>query len=184
MRELQERVLTRPLHLVSRFFGFVTARPLGPTEQQWVHDHLRTPVLRSLFFSQPPQDQRHACDVATRAGGGPDRIEAALLHDVGKSDTRLGAIARSMATVWGAVGRSGPPSWAQYRDHGERGARRLEAAGASHITVAFTRHHPGPVPAGIEPADWDALSSADDGRTAVSPEYPGHGVDGNTMPSG
>ena len=162
MRELQERFLKHPSHLVRRFFGYLRARPLRPPEQQWVHDQLASADLRALFFAQPHQDQRHAFEVATRAGGGRARTEAALLHDVGKADVPLGAIGRSLATLWAATSLPGPEAWSVYAAHGERGAARLAAVEASHLAVSFARNHPGPPPAGVDAEDWRALEHADD----------------------
>lgn len=153
-------------HLVRRFFGFLSAEPLTPAEQQFVHDAL-VAELRRLFFAQSPQDQRHALDVAERAGcletdAGDPRLEAALLHDIGKSGLGMGALARSFATLWTAAGLSTRGRWTTYADHGTRGARILREAGASELAVAFAEHHPGPVPEGIRAEDWAALSSADE----------------------
>jgi hypothetical protein len=149
------------IHLVRRFVGFVVARPLSPVEQAEVHDALE-PDLRRLFFAQPVPDQRHALDVARRAGGGPERVEAALLHDVGKTGCGLGAVGRSLATLWSFSGLPIWGSWRTYLEHGEIGAQLLETAGASDLTVAFTRQHPGPVPGGVDIDDWRALTAADD----------------------
>ena len=162
MRELQERRLKHASHLARRFFGFLRARPLRPPEQQWVHDQLGSAELRALFFAQRHEDQRHAFEVAMRAGDVQDRIEAALLHDVGKADVSLGAVGRSCATLWALTGLKGPDSWSAYVEHGERGAARLQEAGAGQLTVAFARHHPGPPPPGVRSEDWHALERADD----------------------
>ena len=147
-------------HLVRRFFGFITARPLTPSEQLWVSDALGA-KLRRLFYEQQHQDQRHAVDVALRAGDGRLR-EAALLHDVGKSASGLGAFARSLATLWSLTGLPVWGRWRTYLRHGELGAAMLERAGAGDLAVAFARHHPGPVPAGVDGGAWRALEAADD----------------------
>lgn len=162
--------MTAPLadlpHLVRRFLGHVTARPLSPAEQLQVRSDLADDRLAHLFFLQDPADQRHAVDVAaafasTRPG---DRqgVQAALLHDVGKCHARLGAVARSMATVFGAVGLPMPARWRSYLAHGSLGADDLAAAGAGALAVAFARYHPGDAPAGIPPDVWADLLAADD----------------------
>lgn len=148
------------LHLVRRFFGFLTARPLTPTEQATVASEL-APSLARLFFAQRPEDQRHAFDVAATVRDRSDLVEAALLHDVGKSESGLGAIGRSLATAWSTARMPMPRTWRTYLDHGRIGADLLEAGGAGDLAVAFARHHPGPVPAGIDPADWHRLGAAD-----------------------
>ena len=148
-------------HLVRRFFGFLTAQPLTPREQSAVHDAL-DPALHRLFFAQSIPDQRHAVQVAERAEGGSDRVEAALLHDVGKTGSSLGAFGRSFATVAGALNLPARRRWLTYLHHGAIGADMLQRAGASNLSVAFARSHPGPVPDGIDPDDWHALAEADE----------------------
>lgn len=149
-------------HLVRRFFGFLRARPLTPSEQDSVSEALTAP-LASMFFRQRPEDQRHALDVASRVGDRSDLVEAALLHDVGKSATDLGVVGRSAATLWSVTGLGMPTRWRRYLDHGRLGAAMLEDAGAGPVAVAFTRHHPGPPPPEVDPDDWRTLSEADDG---------------------
>ncbi|MDJ0791202.1 MAG: hypothetical protein QNJ71_04840 [Acidimicrobiia bacterium] len=152
------------LHLATRFFGFISSTPLSPAEQQWVHDCLASDALRSLFFAQRSEDQRHAVAVARAAGGPPDRTEAALLHDVGKSSVGLGAVGRSFATVWNAMSMPVTGEFKAYLAHGELGASMIEDAGGSPLAVAFARHHPGQAPPGVDRNDWAALEAADEGR--------------------
>ncbi len=152
------------MHLVGRFFGHVTANPPGPEDQQFVHDHLNDPCA-ALFWAQSGADQDHAVRVARRVSGalGDDReaVEAALLHDVGKSGVPIGAISRSLATVLDAAGLPMTQRMRRYRDHGPRGAEMLADAGCGPLTVAFALHHPGPPPGGIDPVRWKTLSEAD-----------------------
>jgi hypothetical protein len=89
-------------------------------------------------------------------------MEAALLHDIGKTGSDLGAFGRSFATIAGALGLASKRSWITYLHHGAIGADMLERAGASNLAVKFARSHPGPVPQGIAPEDWQALAEADD----------------------
>jgi len=164
-------------HLVTRFFGVLRSRPLGPAAQDDVKSTL-TPQEAVLFWRQQSIDQRHAYDVArrvemvTRDG---DAKAAALLHDVGKSHSRLGPISRSLATVLDTLHIPLPESWAAYRAHGELGAKDLSAAGARPLAVAFA--------SGVASGDreiWDALVAADDGVIA---RKAGTGsAAGNTMP--
>jgi len=149
------------LHLVRRFFGFLTATPLAPTEQTTIHARLPS-RLALLFFSQRHEDQRHALDVCSRIGNDPALIQAALLHDVGKIDSNLGVIGRSLATMWAGTSLPIWGRWQTYNDHGRLGANILESHGADELAVAFTRHHPGAVPVGIDPVEWRRLSAADD----------------------
>ncbi|MFV9672080.1 MAG: HD domain-containing protein [Acidimicrobiia bacterium] len=151
-------------HLVGRFFGHIRAEPPGPDDQLFVHDHLED-ACADLFWSQNPADQRHAVDVARRVSAAlPDdsgAVEAALLHDIGKVDANIGAVARSIATVLDSVGMPMTTRMRSYRDHGRRGAVVLEEAGCSPLTVAFARYHPGPAPAGTDPVRWKVLIDAD-----------------------
>lgn len=149
------------LHLVRRFFGYLRATPLSPSEQLEIHDALN-PDLRPLFFAQVYQDQRHALEVARRVGMDSEGLEAALCHDVGKTASGLGAAQRSLATLWTYTGFPVWGSWRDYLEHGRIGATALESAGARPLTVAFTRSHPGPVPEGIDTLEWHALAEADD----------------------
>ena len=151
-------------HLARRFFGFVTAAPLSPREQAEA-DALLAPASAALFWAQPRQDQRHGVDVmhAVLRSRPGDRLaaETALLHDVGKRHSRLGAIGRSAATAAAAGGLPLPARWVEYLRHGELGASDLAAAGSDSFIVEFTRIHPGPPPAGVDVARWQAIASAD-----------------------
>ena len=147
-------------HLVRRFFGFVVGRPLTPAEQAIVASELR-PELALLFFGQRPEDQRHAFTVAEAVRDRPELVEAALLHDVGKTATGLGAVGRSLATIWAVTRLPMPSTWRRYLDHGPIGADLVRAGGAGDMAVAFARHHPGTPPAGIDPSGWRRLEAAD-----------------------
>ncbi len=148
------------MHLVRRFFGFLTATPLSPGEQQQVRDLLR-PALARLFFAQRREDQRHAFNVQQSVGGTDDIAEAALLHDVGKTHSGLGAFSRSLATLCNGIGLPTRGHWKTYLDHGNIGADMLTEADASELAISFTRHHPGPPPVGVSQEAWHALEEAD-----------------------
>ena len=88
---------------------------------------------------------------------------------MGKAETRLGTVGRSLATVAaGAVSHGRARSWAnlvgRYVNHDELGARRLAAAGARPEAVAWARAHhrrelwPG---TGIPPEVCEILAVAD-----------------------
>jgi len=153
------------LHLVRRFYGFLRARPLSPGEQDGVRTQL-SPELAMLFFAQPAPDQRHAVEVARRVSqllpGDAAANEAALMHDVGKRHSGLGAIGRSLATVYDTAGLPLTSRMRSYRDHGAVGADEVAAAGATAFTIVFTRSHPGPVPTGVDEQRWQALAAADE----------------------
>lgn len=149
------------MHLVRRFFGFLVARPLTPDDQLAVRSSL-SDELRRHFYWQRSEDQRHAFDVMNRVSQQQELREAALMHDIGKTEADLGATSRALATVWNSVGLPLTARWQMYIEHGTRGARAIEGLHADPLTVAFMLHHPGAVPEGIEPAAWRDLTEADD----------------------
>ncbi len=167
-------------HLVVRFFSVLRTKPLSPQEQADVNRVL-SPAEAKLFFGQQVMDQRHSIDVAAgvhmHLPGDDDAIAAALLHDVGKRHSRLGAIGRSLATVADTARLPLPRAWRLYRDHGDLGAHDLSAVGARPLAVAFASG----MPYG-DAAVWRVLVAADDGRLAASPKAPGSIGAGNTMP--
>ncbi len=168
--------LRRIQHLVTRFFGAVFSRPLRPSEQEWVSRHLGGSEAR-LFWDQQAIDQRHAHTVAVKVSeagqANVNAVAAALLHDVGKRHSRLGPIARSLATVADVAHLPLPERWRIYRDHGTVGAQDLESIGADALAVAFAAGAEG-----SDPATMSLLRAADDGvlKAPVSDDS------GNTMP--
>jgi HD domain len=154
-----------PGHLVRRFFGSLRARRPRPADQAWVASVLSSEEA-ALFWAQPPVDQHHGVSVARRvaAGGAPPPVvAAALLHDVGKRHSSTGTVARSLASAAAMLRIPVRGRWRDYLEHGELGARDLEAIGAGPVAVAFARHHHHDRPAGVSDAAWTALSSADGG---------------------
>lgn len=150
-------------HLVRRFFGTILAQPLSPAEQRLVADRLGTAAAR-LFWAQSAADQRHAFETMRRVAiHTTDAVvlRTALLHDVGKAHTTLGAVGRSLATVLDAVGAPLLPAMAAYRDHGRLGAEALARIGADPLTIDFARRHPDPDPGAQSPAAWAVLLEAD-----------------------
>ncbi len=167
-------------HLVRRFFGTLWPAGPPPRDEAWAADHL-LPGEVALWRRMSGPDRRHAVGVARRAavrlGPAATRpvMAAALLHDVGKIDSHLGAVSRAAVTLaarvsgghtagerWrqrpGMVGRAG-----RYLCHDAIGARMLAAAGSDGLTVAWTREHH------LPPACWSvsedlatALKDADD----------------------
>ncbi|MCL1601201.1 MAG: hypothetical protein M3112_06665 [Actinomycetia bacterium] len=148
------------MHLIRRFFGFLVATPLTPSEQRQVRDAL-APGLARLFFAQRSEDQRHAFVVYERVESSADLAQAALLHDVGKTDSDLGALERSLATIWDGLGRPTSGRWRSYLAHGSSGARMLKDLGADNLAISFAQDHPGPCPEGIDSSSWCRLESAD-----------------------
>jgi len=166
-------------HLIRRFFG--SLRPGGPGQhaETWVEAQL-LPGEVSLWRRMPGPDRRHAVGVAERVeralGNEATRpvLAAALLHDVGKTESGLRTYGRVVATVSAKV--AGPDmasTWRKqrgfarrvglYLHHDQIGGDLLELAGSDPLTVAWAREHHRPESAWTVPADVGAaLKAADD----------------------
>ena len=156
-------------HLAIRFFGSLV--PVGPKaeSERWARAELSEEELR-LFGRMSAADRRHAIGVARRAialaaerrlGGGslPEGFTAAaLLHDVGKIESRLGSFSRVYATLAAIVlGRRRVVAWYEpeggptprsfaartsaYVQHDRIGAALLEQAGSSRLVSAWAGDH-------------------------------------------
>jgi hypothetical protein len=106
----------------------------------------------------------------------PRWLEAALLHDVGKLDARLGVLGRVMATLAGAAAgyeMAGP--WSEQRGitrkfglylrHPELGAARIRMCDGSREAVLWAEAHQDPQrwpTTGLPEPVVAALSTADD----------------------
>jgi hypothetical protein len=126
-----------------------------------------TDELAELFFDQSRSDQRHGyqAGLSVVADGVTDNdvIVAALVHDIGKRNARLGLFGRSLASVLILLGMDRlPDRVAAYRDHGVSGAGDLGRAGAPAVAIDFALHHHGARPPSIPPETWAVLVSADD----------------------
>jgi HD domain len=163
-------VLGRAAHLVSRFAG--SLRPGGPpaADVAWVEEVLQPGEL-TVWQRMPAADRRESVrtgrGLAAALDGTPHSgderyLAAALLHDVGKSEARLGAVGRSLATMAGAAaGHDMAPAWQSrggirrkfglYLRHDEVGAGMLEMAGARPEAIAWARTH-------HHPEQWEQLS--------------------------
>ena len=144
-------------HLSKRFFGSLW--PAGPAQDDtaWARAQL-LPNERDLWQQMNSADRRHSIAVAQRVeralGHEASRpvLAAALLHDVGKIDARLGAYGRVVATLSvGIAGRSAAEEWSEtrgftrkiglYARHPQIGADRLALAGSDPLTIAWAREH-------------------------------------------
>jgi hypothetical protein len=173
--------MARPLHLVRRFFGSLL--PLGPrrADAEWAIANL-LPEEQRLWALMRRSDRRHAAAVARRVasalGDEATRpvLAAALLHDVGKTQARLGTYGRVIATLSAAAVRhdeavirawTGTRGFTRqvglYLQHARLGGDLLGMAGSDPLTEAWARQHHDP------PETWtvprhiaQALKDADD----------------------
>jgi hypothetical protein len=172
-------------HLAGRFTRALYPGAPRPEDLAWVATIL-TSEADALFRRQPRHDQRHAIgvarDVEARLAGTADAddprwLVAALLHDIGKLDARLGITGRVVATVSATVaGRDMADAWSQsggftrrvglYLRHAELGADRIRLAGGPEEAARWAAvHHdptqwsdlgiPEPVVAALDAADND-----------------------------
>ena len=167
-------------HLVSRFFGSLWPVGPGAADEAWVASAL-LPGEVVVWRQMGGADRRHAVGVARRTeaalGDQATRpiLAAALLHDVGKVDSGLGPVRRSVATVAGmAAGHAAAERWStrrgpvgrvgRYLCHDRIGAAMLRAAGSEPLTVAWAAEHhldpqrwtvPSPVARALKDADDD-----------------------------
>jgi hypothetical protein len=166
-------------HLVRRFDG--SLRPGGPPagDEAWVREVLG-PREQDLWRRMSRPDRRHAVGVARRVeralGHEATRpvLAAALLHDVGKIEARLGTYGRVVATLSAKV--AGPEMATEWRrqrgiarrvglylHHDRLGGDLLEMAGSDPLTAAWAREHHRPeVEWTVDPVVGAALKAADD----------------------
>lgn len=162
-----------------RFFGMLL--PLGPSaaDEAWVEDVLNDRQHR-LWRRMRRADRRHAAKVARRVERSLGHeataavLAAALLHDVGKVDSGLGAYGRVVATVCGMVASADTvDDWrrsrgftrrvALYLQHPRIGADMLALADSDPVTVAWARdHHRSPEEWEVPSKVGHALKAADD----------------------
>lgn len=147
-------------HLTKRFLG--SLRPGGPkaADRAWVADVLGEREL-ALWNRMYGPDRRHSVQVARDverelgARATAPVLAAALLHDVGKIDSRLRTYGRVVATLTiKLVGRADVVEWrrargihrriALYALHPQLGAELLSMAGSDPLTVAWAREHHDP----------------------------------------
>lgn len=113
--------------------------------------------LAPFFYELPVNDQRHGLDVldtVTRLERQPSPLlqQAALLHDLGKSEAHFSVIERSLTVFLRTVSpktlqalQRSRPGFAHryeiYADHAQIGAQRLRAAGAAELAAIVAEHH-------------------------------------------
>ncbi len=158
-------------HYVRRFFTSLSRRPPAPADERWA-ESLVSPGEWQLFRRLSNTDRRHLIHSARMVEDHQPPVDAiwvhaALMHDVGKFDARLGVFGRSAATVIATV--SGPnrmaawasrPGWrgriGRYQRHGEIGAAEIRAVGGAEEAAIWSElhHYPdrffaAPVPAEV-----------------------------------
>jgi putative nucleotidyltransferase with HDIG domain len=147
-------------HLSGRFVRALWPGPPRAADVAWVEGVL-TPDGFVHFRRQPNHDQRHAIGVArdvqarladTPYADDPQWLSAALLHDIGKLDSRLGVYGRVVATVSGSVaGREHADAWSEssgftrrvglYLRHAELGADRIRIVGEPEEAARWAAAH-------------------------------------------
>ncbi len=150
-------------HLAGRFFGALSPRPPRSVDVAWVRS-VCTDDEFAVWSRQPAHDRRHSVAVARRVQAAlagtefaddPRWIEAALLHDIGKVDARLGLMGRVGATLAGSVaGHDLADAWSQrrgitrrvglYLRHPEIGADRIRRCGGSDEAARWAAVHQTP----------------------------------------
>ncbi len=151
-------------HLARRFGRALWPGPPRRAQAEWAAEVL-APNAFELWQRMANHDRRHAIGVARRVehmlagtehGGDPRWCGAALLHDVGKLDARLGIYGRVVATVCGAVaGREMASSWSTkrgftrkvglYLRHPELGRDRIRIIDGPPEAAAWAAAHHDPV---------------------------------------
>lgn len=123
-------------HLARRFVGSCSNRAPSTAEEARVREML-SDAEWSMWVEMEGRDRRHALTVLARfdASGppapGPVRV-AVLLHDAGKSESRLGVVLRVVATLVGPRGSR----FRAYHDHERIGAARARALGLDEEVLA------------------------------------------------
>ena len=175
--------MRRARYRLGQFLSHMWPRPLGPAERAEVRDGVGRRRWQQLFRRQTPGEQAHSWRVmrALAAGGGDyaarrQLLQAALLHDVGKSAAPLTLAGRALvvfgrrfapeaARRWGAGPASGlrRPFVTALR-HADWGAELCAQAGAPPLTVDLVRRHQTPLNTLATPEDemLALLQAADD----------------------
>ena len=97
--------MSKAVHLAKRFVLSLVPSQVEEIERQWVHSVLSLDEF-DLWNKMMVQDRRHSVLVGRRfvkyrPTASHVEIAGALLHDVGKSASRLGTLARVFATLVG-----------------------------------------------------------------------------------
>lgn len=171
--------LKRLRHLSKRFLVALWPAPPSVAESQWAYGFLWEGERR-LFESLPNHDRRHLIGVAQRVDVSlgclsEDRwIAAALLHDVGKSHSRLSPVGRAAATIWIEMKGLDRVSisngqWSRrvylYAQHPTLGSDDIRSCGGHEEAALWANAHDDPhlwSTTGFPSAVIDALTKSDD----------------------
>lgn len=175
-------------HRIPRFFGSLRPGPPSATDVSWALAALNEREQR-LFTQMSNPDRRHAVRVARRVeaayaeqfgtgGAAPEvalevAVAAGLLHDVGKTEARLGTYGRAVATLSGVVGgldlaeiwqeKSGfTRRVGMYLRYGIIGEQMLELAGSDPVVIAWSVEHHLPADAWTVPTQFGEILTAAD----------------------
>jgi hypothetical protein len=171
---------SRSSHLAGRFFTSLRPRPVDDADRAWVR-LLLTPSELAVWETLGRADQAESVAVARRAAqafgadADPRWLAAALLHDAGKTEARLGTAGRAVATVVAGVASHGrarrwPNRIGRYIAHDDLGAARLTAAGARPEVAAWAAVHHRPerhAASRIPPEVCEVLAAADGEPSSV-----------------
>ncbi len=175
--------MRRARHRLGQFFRYLRNSPLTPADQAEVRRVL-APSLAALFERMTRGEQAHSLRVlrSVQAAAGAQALplgllQAALLHDVGKSRAPLGLWGRVLVVLAGRWlparsrrwGQGQPPlGWRRplvtSAQHAVWGAALAAEAGADPLAVTLIRRHQDPPGAAPAPEDeWlRCLKRADD----------------------
>lgn len=168
-----------PGHLVRRAASTVFRRRTVPRDDAWARSQLSEAEQR-LFDRMTPADRAHSIRVARRVEeavgdepGADVAVVAALLHDVGKAEARLGVYGRVVATLCDPFADEAlARAWSErsgitrriglYLRYGELGAESLRLAGSSPLVVAWSAEHHEPEESWTVPVELGRLLQAAD----------------------
>jgi hypothetical protein len=175
--------MRRAGYRVGQFFRHLRRLPLTPDERAEAASALGLRALAALFAQHSPAEQAHALRVlrTVRAGSHPymtqpELLQAALLHDIGKTRAPLNAVERSLAVLGRRLlprhaarwGQGQPRGWrkafAVAAQHPAWGADLCARAGAPPLTIALVCRHQDTVgqPYSLEDELLRVLQAADD----------------------
>ena len=141
-------------HRVAQFFRHLRRAPLPLADQHHIAEVLG-PTLTPLFFRMTPGEQLHSLTVLRRVekSAPPELLQAALLHDVGKSVAAMNIFERVLVVLaqhafpnrWSHWGHGEPCGWRKpfvvTVQHARWGADLAAQAGAAPTVVNLIRRH-------------------------------------------